>query len=160
MKKNSGFTLIEMLVVVLIVGLFAGLASAILRPDERILLRDEAERLAQLLDLAALEARYSGVPVAWTSDGKGYRFWRFQENDGWSELRDNEPLRARALPQGIVLSGLRIENAQARNILRLEFTPYGMMRAWRIGMTLGGQHYRIEASPLGELRVAPGLGEG
>ena len=64
----SGFTLLELLVVLLIMGLFAGLVGALAQPDERALLRFEADRLAQLLDLAAEESRLTGKPIAWTAD--------------------------------------------------------------------------------------------
>ena len=60
--KIRGFTLIEVLVVLLIMGLFVGMVSAIVRPDDSALLRVEAERLAQLLDLAAAESRLTGNP--------------------------------------------------------------------------------------------------
>ena len=56
-KRRRGFTLIEMLVVLMIMGLFVGLVSAITRPDDRAVLRLEAERLSQLLDFAAAEAQ-------------------------------------------------------------------------------------------------------
>src|SRR5687767_11696413 len=75
--KASGFTLVEMLVVILIMGMLLGLVSAIARPSEREPLRLEAERLAQLLTLATAEARLTGKPVGWTSDGAGYRFARW-----------------------------------------------------------------------------------
>ncbi|MDP1716865.1 MAG: type II secretion system protein, partial [Burkholderiales bacterium] len=47
-RGRRGFTLIEMLVVMLIMGLLVGLVATITRPDDRALLRIEAERLAQL----------------------------------------------------------------------------------------------------------------
>ena len=43
-KSCRGFTLIELMVVLLIMGLFAGLVTTITRPDERALLRLEADR--------------------------------------------------------------------------------------------------------------------
>lgn len=153
---QKGFTLLEMLVVLLIMGLFVGLISTMAQPDERALLRLEAERLAQLLELAASEARHAGQPLAWTSDGAGYRFWRHGEDNGWSELRDNDLLRPRALPQGMQIAGLRIENQQARDAMRLEFSPYGTTLAYAIEMALGAQRYRVEASPVGEVRTLPG----
>ena len=65
---SRGFTLIEMLVVLMIMGLFIGLVSTITRPDDRAVLQLEAERLSQLLDFAASEAQLSGKSIAWTAD--------------------------------------------------------------------------------------------
>ena len=57
LTTRRGYTLLEVLIVMLIMGLLLGLVSAIARPDERSLLHLEAERLAQLLNLAAAAAR-------------------------------------------------------------------------------------------------------
>ncbi|MDO8312725.1 MAG: prepilin-type N-terminal cleavage/methylation domain-containing protein, partial [Sideroxyarcus sp.] len=84
--KNRGFTLIEMLVVLLIMGLLAGLVSTISQPDDRARLRVEVERLAQLMNIADTESRLTGKSLAWTADGPGYRFWKFSEDSGWSEI--------------------------------------------------------------------------
>ncbi|MBI2319602.1 MAG: GspH/FimT family pseudopilin [Betaproteobacteria bacterium] len=152
-EKERGFTLLEMLVVVMIMGLFIGLVATIAQPDERGLLRIEAERLAQLLDLCAEEARLTARPIAWTSDGPGYRFWRFAEPSGWSEIRDNDTLRARVLPQGMAILGLRVENMRPRGGMRLEFTPHGEMLSFSIEMSLGAERYDVAGSPMGEVRV-------
>ena len=154
-KRGRGFTLIEVLVALVIMGLFAGLVSAIVRPDERALLRVEAERLAQLLDLAGTEARISGRPIAWTADGPGYRFWRYRENTGWLEIRGNELLRARTLPQDMKIASLLIEAMRARDAMRLEFSPQGSTMAYAIKIALGAEYYTVAGSPVGEVRVLP-----
>jgi general secretion pathway protein H len=155
---SRGFTLIEMLVVLMIMGLFVGLVSTITRPDDRALLRLEAERLSQLLDFAATEARLTGKSIAWTADVSGYRFWRSGDDAGWSELSDSEPLRARTLPQGMEVSGFRVENMRPQGAMRLEFTPQGSSLAFTIGMSLGAEHYAVTGSPVGDVRVVPGEG--
>ena len=71
-ERSRGFTLIEMLVVMIIIGLFVGLVSTITRPDDREVLKLEADRLAQLLDFAITEARLTGKSIAWTADASGY----------------------------------------------------------------------------------------
>ncbi len=163
-RRSRGFTLIEVLVVMMIMGLFVGLVSAIVRPDDRGLLRVEAERLAQLLDLAAAESRLAGNSIAWTADGPGYRFWRMtgdaegsaQEPAQWTEIRDSDLLRARTLPQGMMISGLQVENLRARGAMRLEFVPYSQVLSFTVEMSLGAARYAVAASPIGEVRVVPG----
>lgn len=156
---TRGFTLLEMLVVVLIMGILAGTISARMQPGDRDLLRVEASRLAQLLELAAQEARLSGSAIAWTSDGGGYRFWRQGDDDGWSEIRDDDVLRARSLPHGMLISQLRDEAAAAQPTMRLQFPSDGPMSAFSMDLALGADHYGIAASPVGDLCIAPGQGK-
>lgn len=157
--RSGGFTLIEMLVVLLIMGLVVGLAATIVRPDDRGLLSVEAERLAQLIDLAAAEARLTGSPIAWTTEGSGYRFWRMTADGDWSEVRDSDVLRARTLPQGMAITDLQVENATVRGMRRLQFAPYyGAEQSFTIAMSLGEARYSVVASPVGEVRVVDGAG--
>jgi len=153
-----GFTLIEMLVVLMIMGLFLGLVSAVARPDDRAVLRLETERLAQLLDFAAAEARLTGRSIAWTADASGYRFWRSGDDANWSEIRDSDLLRARMLPQGVALSRFRVENMRPQGAMRLEFAPSGYSLAFTIAMSLGAERYAVTGSPVGDVRIVPGEG--
>lgn len=161
MRRNAaapglrGFTLIELLVVLLIMGLFVGLVSAVVRPDDRGRLLVEAERLAQLLDLAAEESRLTGRAIAWTNDSPAYRFWRMNEDAGWVEMRDSDLLRGRTLPPGMRIAGLMVENRPARDAMRLEFSPWGAAPSFSIELSLGDARWTVVASPTGEIRVLP-----
>jgi len=155
--RTRGFTLIEVLVVLLIMGMFVGLASAIARPDDREILQVEADRLAELLQLAIEESNFSGKSMAWTADKTGYRFWRMTADNSWIEIRDNDLFRARKLPEGMTISSLQIENTNRRadrhSEMRLEFTPANAMLPFSINMSLGAARHSITASPIGELQV-------
>lgn len=157
-RGSCGFTLLELLVVLLIMGLFVGLVSAVVRPDDRGRLRVEAERLAQLLDLAAEESRLTGRSIAWTGDAPGYRFWRMGENTDWIEVHDSDLLRRRSLPPGMRIAGLRVENMPARDAMRLEFAPWGMAPSFSIDLSLGDARLTVVSSPTGEIRVLPAEG--
>jgi general secretion pathway protein H len=77
---QRGFTLIEMLVVLAIVAIAAGLVIVTLPDRGQDRLDEEAERLAALLESARTEARASGIAVYWTlatpgaTDGADFRF--------------------------------------------------------------------------------------
>lgn len=162
-RGAGGFTLLELLVVLLVMGLLVGLAGAIVRPDDRGVLRLEAERMAQLLDLAAAESRLTGKSIAWTADRSGYRFWQMTadaewaapRSAHWSEMRDNDLLRPRTLPQGMTISALQVENMPAHGAMRVEFTPHSVAPAFTIELSLGAARCAVAASPLGEMRVLP-----
>ena len=157
-RNERGFTLIEMLVVLMIMGLFLGLVSTITRPDDRAILRLEAERLSQLLDFAATEAQLTGKAIAWTADDSGYRFSRLGDDNAWSEIRDSDLLRARTLPQGVAVSGFRVENMRPQGSMRLEFAPQGSSLAFTVGMSLGTERYTVAGSPVGDVRAVQGDG--
>ncbi|HXC40594.1 MAG TPA: GspH/FimT family pseudopilin [Burkholderiales bacterium] len=152
-RRGRGFTLIEMLVVVLVMGLLVGLVAAATRPVGRDSLRTEAERLAQLLDLAGEEARLGGKPVAWTSDGQTYHFWRWRNGTGWTEIRD-DPLHARRLPDDMSIPELRVEGGRRGDAMRIEFSPYGAQPAYGVALALGGERRTILGSPMGEVSIA------
>lgn len=154
-REMRGFTLIEVLVVMLIMGLCIGLISAIVRPDDRGLLRVESMRLAQLLDLASAESRLTGKSIAWTTDGHSYTFWRMTGNDEWSEVRDSDLLRARTLPQGMRISGLQVEDMPVHGSMRLEFASYSPALAFSVDMSLGTARDEVTGSPVGEVQVLP-----
>jgi general secretion pathway protein H len=75
-----GFTLIELMVVMAIIAIAAGLVIVALPDRRQDLLNEEAERLSALLEAARTEARASGVAVNWSpaepgnSDGADFRF--------------------------------------------------------------------------------------
>jgi general secretion pathway protein H len=149
---SRAFTLIEMLVVLVIAGLFVALVSTIARPDEKALLRGEAERLAQLFDVAATEARLTGKPIGWTADASGYRFSRLRD-ESWTPVGESETLRARSLPHGMSISGLRVENVPVHSDVRLEFAGHGPALSFVVAMSMGAQRYQVIGSPVGEVRV-------
>lgn len=155
-RHAPGFTLVEMLVVLLIMGLMVGMASSIVRPGDRALVCHEADRLAQLLNLAATEARLTGESVAWTPDAQGYRFWRMTADAGWSRIGGTNVLRPRTLPQGMRIAALQVENLPVTGDMRLEFPPQGRVFAFSIDLTLGAARCAVAATPLGEVRVSSG----
>ena len=73
-----GFTLIELMVVLAIVGVGAATVSLALRDASSHALQRDGERLAALLDAARARSRASGVPVRWQPAEGGFRFTGLQ----------------------------------------------------------------------------------
>lgn len=69
-----GFTLVELLVVLAMMGLLLGIASLAARPDPQGRLRRDADRLQALFTLAAEEAQTGARPLGWQPDRDGYVF--------------------------------------------------------------------------------------
>jgi general secretion pathway protein H len=64
-RREAGFTLLEMLVVLVIAGLLVSLASLQLTRNPRTDLNEEAQRLALLFESAGDEAQVRARPIAW-----------------------------------------------------------------------------------------------
>jgi type II secretory pathway pseudopilin PulG len=112
--RGRGATLVELLLVLLVAALFAGLALPVWRGAGDDDARGEAVRLAQLLRLAHDEARLSGVGLRWRSDGGGYGFARTDGTGHWKAIGPAEPLRTRCAYAGPVLAhGLVFEGTAA-----------------------------------------------
>ena len=69
---QRGFTLIELMVVVLIVALASGMVVFSLRDTQGIALEREGQRLAALLEYGRAQSRLQGTPVRWRATPKGF----------------------------------------------------------------------------------------
>ncbi|ALB12027.1 GspH/FimT family pseudopilin [Burkholderia pseudomallei] len=98
-RRARGFTLLEMLVVLVIAGILVSVASLTLRRNPRTDLREEAQRIALLFETAGDEAQVRARPIAWRATEHGFRF-DIRTGDGWRPLRD-DVLRARDWDGGV-----------------------------------------------------------
>ena len=71
---HRGFTLLELLVVLVIVALVSVGVGFSMRDTSQVQLDREAERLAALLESARARSQVSGVPVRWRAQAGGFRF--------------------------------------------------------------------------------------
>jgi general secretion pathway protein H len=99
-RRHAGFTLLEMLVVLVIAGLLVSLASLQLTRNPRTDLNEEAQRLALLFESAGDEAQVRARPIAWQPQDGGFRF-DIRTEDGWRPLREDDLLRARRWEGGV-----------------------------------------------------------
>jgi general secretion pathway protein H len=72
--RGRGYTLIELLIVIAIIGIAAGVVTLSVRGDDSRRVTQEGERLAALFRMAQSEARVGGRPIYWQADLSGYRF--------------------------------------------------------------------------------------
>jgi len=73
-RTASGFTLLEMLVVIVLAGILVSIVTITVAPDPRQQLQREAARIGQLFAIAADESRIRQAPIVWEADLDGFRF--------------------------------------------------------------------------------------
>lgn len=72
--RQRGFTLLELMIVVAIVGLASATVVFALRDSVQSQLDQEAQRLVTLLESARAESRASGVALQWRATADGFEF--------------------------------------------------------------------------------------
>jgi general secretion pathway protein H len=135
---ESGFTLVELLVVLVVIGITLGMTMLQLMPDNRAALREEGERLALLLENAALEAQASGRTLGWSGEASHYRFWRKNRYNDWVRIEDDTLFRPRELPDGIRIGQIRVEELTIKPGDKLSMGAYGFALPFRI--RIGNQY--------------------
>ncbi len=73
-RKHSGFTILELLVVISIMALATAGVSLAIRDSGDQQLEREAQRLATLLESARAQSRTNGTMVIWRPMPQGFRF--------------------------------------------------------------------------------------
>jgi general secretion pathway protein H len=153
--RAAGFTLIEILVAMCIVGVLSAMLLYVATPGEATLARQEARRLAALLELALAEARASGQTIAWSPVPGGYAFFRQGASGEWLGFPDASPYRRRPLPAGTVLREVRLDAQPLGSGQRIVMTPYGLSGAIEATISGGGASVTLRGGALRRISLMP-----
>ena len=100
-RQSAGFTLLELMVVMVLIGIIFSFAVLSLGGDDVAeLMEQETRRLVTLLDMAGEEAVLSGEEFAVYFTDEGYEFMVLR-GDRWQPITDDNLLKARTLPAGM-----------------------------------------------------------
>ncbi len=150
---GRGFTLIELLVVIVIMGIVLGMVSINLMPDDRSLLRDEAKKLALIIENASLDARSSGQTMAWSVYNNGYAFWHKNEYDNWEVITDDRMLRARSFPEGMAITAIHVEQQSIEREDKLALTASVLPLPYQIQLSYRQQNIYVISHSTGSVTV-------
>ena len=152
----SGFTLVEILVVMVIIGITLGLATLNAIPSPRQDLENEAKRLALLLQLARDEAIVRNRLVAFEANGERYRFMVRNET-GWEPVTRDDLLRERGFknpPLRLLLDPAATgAGSGGPDLLRITFGREPVDRPFVLTLASGDNAVAITADGVGHFTV-------
>lgn len=153
-SRSAGFTLIEVVVVLLLIGIISALVVVNAAPDDRQQVRSESERLAALFEQASMDARVSGETIAWSSDGRGYRFQEKSPDSDWTDM-DGDVYRPRELPKNMEIQTADVGQVGLAAGAQLLFRPSGINPPYDVVMTLQHLRMRISGDIMNRVTVEP-----
>jgi general secretion pathway protein H len=160
LRRGRGFTLLELLVVLVLIAVLTSMITINAAPDPRQALTEQARRLGLLLTLASDEARIRQQPISWEGDLHGYRF--VSEAGGERQLlTDDDMLHERAWPQALTRLAISREGQLQQALvspdapaLKLPIAREWVQPRWRIELADGAASVSVEFDENGIGRVA------
>jgi general secretion pathway protein H len=154
----GGFTLVELLVVLVVLALGAGLVFASIGSDERGVAEREAKRLAGALEHAAALAQWQNETLGVSAEGSAYRFWRRGADGRWAPLTGDDVLATRTLPQGLAAKPATYAGSPVAPDAILPFRASGRNEPY--SLVLGSSEWTIvvRGDPLNRIAFAAAPG--
>lgn len=141
-SSETGFTLLEVLVVVFIIGLTAGLIVMNL-PVRASNLQEEAAQLRRNVKVLTDRAILTGVPHALELESNAYRALQWQAGD-WQELQNV----SRELAGNVQLQVPRTRRGEEP--VRIVFDPIGIPGEGELELQEAGQRVQVSLADLSD----------
>jgi len=115
-KGNSGFTLLEMMLTVFLIGISISMVVPRIGSDADDIAKLEAKRFSALVTHLQDEATIIGLPmgVEMRVTENRYRFW--QLGDGWTPVEKQQVLREREVPDTVQLSFVLLQEKTSADV--------------------------------------------
>jgi general secretion pathway protein H len=153
--NSAGFTLLEILVVVIIIGVVASVFLLSVDTGDQDPVRDQARRFAALTRLAGQEAMLGSRDMAVELFADGYRFVVNEEQE-WRPVED-AVLSPQQFPEGISwevhIDGVGNGSVTADEVPRIYLFSTGEMTPFEVTLGIDGQDdsYRVTGGLDGKL---------
>jgi general secretion pathway protein H len=153
-NKISGFTLLELLVVMVVTGISLSLVMPSLMKNDDDVLNEESTRLIALIEYAADTATSRGVWLAWSPTADGYRFLQLDDDKNiWQPIIADEVLRERHLPDGYKLMASTQQKTNLLPNALLRLSPSGIHTPFQISLIFGENKRIIQGNLLGNVNL-------
>ena len=101
--KQHGFTLVEIVVVMVIFAIIVTMATISIGDPQVKRMQQNSERVATLIQLAKEQAIFNSQDYALSLWESGYAFYVLREN-GWTAVSNDRIFRQRELPDGLAFN--------------------------------------------------------
>jgi general secretion pathway protein H len=154
-RPAAGFTLIEILVVMLLLVIVIGMVGLSVSGDEHRAVREESDRLSVLLHAVQQEAILQGKVYAVELGLDGYEFQILGQDGKFQSLaQTDDMLRPRSLPPAMEIRAVTIEGAPAGEASRIVFYPTGEAPVFSVSFVQNNARWRVEGKLNGSIRSA------
>ena len=147
---KAGFTLLELLIVMLIMGVVLGAVGLSAAQSNKKILQEDVQRLAALMQLARDEAIVKNRLIALELDADRYRFF-IKNDNGWQVLQD-DVLRERIFKFSPIEFSL-LNGASHVSSWRLVFGRDPVDQPFVLALQYAQDTYSISADGIGHFRV-------
>ena len=143
-----GFTLIEVLLVVAIVGIVVAVAAVNLFPSDAQIARRESGMVALAIEHARDAAWFGGRPTSITFEAGRLREWRLA-----GEKWNSDSARDHSLADGVLVTGLYVDGQELKPDERLVFLPDGLGIPFRVALQVRGLPWAVEGDAAGAVTL-------
>lgn len=149
---NSGFTLLELLVVLVIMGIMLGAVSLNAVQSVHQRLQTDAQRVSLLLQLAREEAIVRNRQTAFEVLEQGYQFLVLNDNK-WEKITDLDTLRGRPFTFPETQVSILSADPVRSETLRIVFGREPVSRPFTMILLVGNDQVAINADGVGHFVV-------
>lgn len=159
-RHNKGFTLLELLVVIVLLGIVTSLAVLSMGTSStESIMEEEAKRLHALIKLVREESIIQAKEIAMEIDKQYYVFFEYKDKK-WSPLA-NKIFHARSIPNNLefkvnIEAQTEIFKKEKQELLRLYFLSSGEQTPFEIKINaqdVPRPYYLLEGKFNGELKL-------
>jgi general secretion pathway protein H len=152
---RSGFTLIEVLVVLAIIAIAVGVAVLAYDGNDRDRATREARRFAGALEHAAARAQARSETLGASASDSAWRFWRRDAESGrWQPLADDDTvLAARALPAPMRIASTSYSGREVPADTIVPFRPTGRNEPFTFELTSRDARLVLAGDPLNRIAI-------
>lgn len=152
-SRKHSFTLVEVLVVLVLMAIMLGLASANFAQNPRRQMNKEGQQLAMLLQICQIQAMASGHSIGVTMSDGYYRFWQPGPDNTWVPLEHIDQLEDRRIDDRVQVLEITVNQERLPPPGRLIFTSSGINLPYSVTLELDNERVQIASNGINAAEI-------